>query len=189
MEFLGDAVIGLVIASTLMDLFPLASEGKLSRWRSGLVSRKTLAEVADGLDFGNRVLLGRGELRTGGATKRSILAGTFEAIVGALFVDAGLEKVSEFLRHTFKSHLTRIADGGETVMKSLDKKTHLQERIQSVYKITPIYRVARTWGPEHEKEFRVEIVIGNKVVAEGNGRSKKEAEQQAASIAIEILGL
>jgi len=188
LEFLGDAVIGLVIAKTLMELFPHASEGKLSRWRSNLVSRKTLAEIALNLGVGDFLLLGRGERRTGGAEKRSILAAVLEAIVGALYLDGGIEKASGFLLRIYEPWLRTLKTGDESFFKMMDKKTVLQERTQSVYRTTPIYRLVSTWGPEHEKQFRVEILIENRVVSQGDGRSKKEAEQQAASLALEILG-
>ncbi len=188
LEFLGDAVIGLVIAGSLMELFPKATEGKLSRWRSGLVSRRTLAEVATAQNLGGLVMLGRGETRTGGATKRSILAATFEAIVGAIYLDAGMEKAQEFIVTTFSHRFASLTTGADSPSRFLDKKTHLQERIQKVYKTTPQYRVAEAWGPEHEKQFRVEILINGKVIAAGSGHSKKEAEQHAASIAFELMG-
>ena len=188
LEFLGDAVIGLVVARTLMELFPDAAEGKLSRWRSSLVSRKTLAELASELRLGDYVMLGRGEKRTGGSEKRSILAAALEALVGAMYLDGGIEKVSVFLRQIYQPLLAALTEGDETIFKLMDKKTHLQEKTQSVFKAAPHYRLVEAWGPEHEKFFRVEIVIDGKVVAQGDGRSKKEAEQQAASLALDILG-
>jgi ribonuclease III len=189
LEFLGDAVIGLVIAQTLMELFPNASEGKLSRWRSNLVSRKTLAEIALGLGLGDFVFLGRGEVRTGGAEKRSILAAVLEAIIGALYLDGGMEKASFFLMKIYRPWLSSLTNGDENVFKMMDKKTHLQEKTQSLYKAAPVYRLVEAWGPEHEKTFRVEILIEGKIVATGDGKSKKEAEQQAASQALELMGL
>jgi len=188
LEFLGDAVIGLVVAKGLMELFPGASEGKLSRWRSSLVSRKTLAELALELRLGDCVLLGRGERQTGGTEKRSILAAVMEAVVGALYLDGGLEPASRFLMRVYTPLLTSLSKGDESLYKLMDKKTHLQERTQSLFKAAPNYRLVEAWGPEHEKFFRVEIVIDGKVVAHGDGRSKKDAEQQAASIALELLG-
>jgi ribonuclease-3 len=188
LEFLGDAVIGLVIAQTLMELFPNASEGKLSRWRSNLVSRKTLAEIALALRLGDYVYLGRGELRTGGNEKRSILAAALEALVGALYLDGGMEKSAAFLMQIYRPWLSSLTTGDENVFKMMDKKTHLQERTQSLYKTAPVYRLLEAWGPEHEKTFRVEILIEGRVVATGDGRSKKDAEQQAASLALDLMG-
>jgi ribonuclease III len=189
LEFLGDAVLGLVVAKELMSYCPSANEGRLSRWRSSLVSRKTLAELA--LDLGLRefLLLGRGERQTGGAEKRSILAAVFEAIVGAIYLDGGMEPVHRFLKKVFTPFLASLADGNETCLRMVDKKTHLQEKTQSIYKSAPSYRLVEAWGPEHEKVFRVEILIEGKVVATGDGRSKKEAEQDAAHNALESLGI
>lgn len=188
LEFLGDAVIGLVVAKNLMQLFPQASEGKLSRWRSSLVSRKTLAEIAWQLKLGTLVLLGRGERQTGGSEKRSILAAVLEAIVGAIFRDGGIEPAEKFLVSIYAPLFQMLGEGDEQLFRLMDKKTHLQEKTQSLYKAAPQYRLIGAWGPEHEKFFRVEIVIDGKVVAQGDGRSKKDAEQQAASLALEILG-
>jgi ribonuclease III len=188
LEFFGDAVIGLVVARTLMELFPDACEGRLSRWRSSLVSRKTLADIAIEMDLGDCILLGKGELRTGGAEKKSILAGTLEALVGALYLDAGIERTTAFLDSVYEPYFEALARGDDRHARVLDKKTHLQERTQSLYKTTPIYRLVEAWGLEHEKHFRVEIEIDGKVVAKGDGRSKKDAEQEAAGAALEILG-
>jgi len=182
-EYLGDAVIGLVVAELLMARFPDACEGKLSRWRSLLVSRKTLAEVALDQDLGSFLLLGRGERRTGGAEKRSILAGCFEALVGALYLDAGMGKATQFLADVLHPWLEDIDD--DSLVTMLDKKTHLQEKTQSVFRTTPVYRLKDVWGPEHAKVFRVEILIDERVVATGEGRSKKDAEQAAAHNALE----
>ena len=189
LEFLGDAVIGLLVAQILMERFPKAAEGKLSRWRSSLVSRKTLAEIALSLGMNDWLLLGRGERQTGGAVKTSILAGVFEAIVGALYLDAGMEKVSQFLRDSYDPWLISLTQLKESEARKLfDMKTHLQEKTQELYRMVPSYQLLETWGPEHEKTFKVEIKIIGKHVAFGEGKSKKEAEQKAAQIALEILG-
>jgi ribonuclease III len=183
LEFLGDAVIGLVVAKALMERFPDATEGRLSRYRSHLVSRKTLAELAWETGFGNWVLLGRGERRTGGAEKRSILAGTFEAIIGALYQEAGLEVAASYLNRVYEAWYLSLDQ------KLGDMKTFLQEKTQGMYKATPIYTVVDSWGREHEKHFRVAIEIQGRIIAHGDGRSKKEAEQAAAEAALENLGM
>lgn len=189
LEFLGDAVIGLVIAQSLMERFPRASEGKLSRWRSSLVSRKTLAEIALSLGMNDWVLLGRGERQSGGAVKVSILAGVFEAVVGALYLDAGLKTANMFLREVYEPWLTALTELKESEARKLfDMKTHLQERTQEMYRTVPSYQLVDSWGPEHEKIFKVEIRISGRSVALGEGRSKKEAEQKAAHAALEVLG-
>lgn len=186
MEFLGDAVIGLVIASLLMQEFPDACEGRLSRWRSTLVSRKTLAEIAAKLGLGELLLLGRGEQRTGGAEKCSILAAVFEAVVGAVYLDSGLLTAEKFLTGIYRPWIQSLTKEGELIL-SPDHKTFLQEKAQCKYKTTPVYRLAEAWGPEHQKSFRVEILLDGRVVASGLGKSKKEAEQKAASAALEVL--
>ncbi len=184
LEFLGDAVIGLVVGQLLMQRFPGANEGWLSKWRSSLVSRKTLADLAIELKLGEHLLLGRGERRSGGAEKTSILASGFEALVGAMYLDGGIEPAGKFLERLYERLIGGLTVGGRDMM---DKKTHLQEKTQSLYRVIPEYRVIDSWGREHEKIFRIEIWIQGKAIAVAEGRSKKEAEQAAASIALEIL--
>ncbi len=184
LEFLGDAVIGLVVGQILMERYPEANEGWLSKWRSSLVSRKTLADLAQQLRLGDHLLLGRGERRSGGAEKTSILASGYEALVGAMYLDAGLDPCAKFLAQCYEPLICSLTVGGRDGM---DKKTLLQEKTQSLYKCIPEYRVIDSWGREHEKTFRVEIWILGKSVCIAEGRSKKEAEQAAAHIAIEIL--
>ena len=127
-------MIGLVVAKTLMGLFPDACEGRLSRWRSSLVSRKTLAEIAVELRMGEYIFLGRGERRSGGAEKRSILAAVLESVVGALYLDGGLERVESFLVRVYRPWFDTLAGSDGDPTKLLDRKTHLQERTQSLYK-------------------------------------------------------
>lgn len=189
LEFLGDAVIGLVVARALMERFRSASEGLLSKWRSQLVSRKTLAEIAQRLGLGAYVLLGKGELATGGAEKRSILSAAFEAVVAALYLDGGIEAATQFLERVYQPLFHELqTSASQNRGQLVDSKTLLQERSQAFYRIAPSYRVVEAWGPEHEKFFRVEIAINGKAVADGYGRSKKEAEQNAARVALELLG-
>ncbi|NDD05049.1 MAG: ribonuclease III, partial [Proteobacteria bacterium] len=189
LEFLGDAVIGLVIGEELWRRFSSSSEGLLSRWRSQLVSRKSLADLAVQVGMGDWVLLGRGEKRTGGSEKQSILAGVFEAVVGALYLDGGLEKTRSFLLRVFTQSIQNIFVDDVSYRKELDQKTFLQEITQSKHRSIPLYRVVDVWGLEHEKNFKVEIEIEGVVVAAGEGRSKKEAEQRAAKKALESYGV
>ena len=187
LEFLGDAVIGLVVARLLMERFREVSEGLLSQWRSQLVSRKTLAEIAQRLGLGEHILLGKGEQRTGGAEKRSILASTFEAVVAALYLDGEIGAATQFLERVYQPLINELEM--EPRNSSLgDSKTLLQECCQASYRKAPGYRVVESWGPEHEKFFRIEVSVEGKAVSEGYGRSKKEAEQNAAKMALEILG-
>ncbi|MBY0369679.1 ribonuclease III [bacterium] len=187
LEFLGDAVIGLVVAQLLMERYPDASEGKLSRWRSYLVSRRHLAELAWELGIGDLILLGQGEKRSGGAEKRSILAAALEALVGAVYLDGGLLEASALLSRVFELSIRQLALGDGGSLPSLDNKTYLQEVTQSLYKSTPVYRMVDSWGPEHDKTFRVEIHVDGRFFGTGDGRSKKDAEQKAASLALESI--
>lgn len=188
LEFLGDAVIGLVVARELMNLFPDATEGNLSRWRSSLVSRKTLSEVALAQGMHQWVLLGKGERTSGGAEKTSILSGVFEAVVGALYLDAGFENARDYLIRVYQPWFEGLIEDGEKLFLRFDQKTYLQEKTQSLFRMTPTYRVVESFGAEHQKTFRVEIEVGGKILAEGSGKSKKEAEQMAASEALLRLG-
>jgi ribonuclease-3 len=197
LEFLGDAVIGLVVAQLLMDRYPDASEGRLSRWRSLLVSRRALAEIAMQYRLGESLRLGRGELRSGGAEKRSLLAGVFEALIGAIYLDGatagdpgrGLVGARTVLERWFGPWLDAVGADDRMPGPLIDRKTFLQERTQALYKLTPSYRLVESWGREHEKQFRVEIALGTRVLATGIGRSKKDAEQDAAQRALERLAL
>lgn len=189
LEFLGDAVIGLVIGQELWRRFPNSSEGQLSRWRSQLVSRKSLADLSLETGMGQWVFLGKGEKRSGGSEKRSILAGVFESVVGALYLDGGLEKAATFLLKVYKASLEELSEDDIRYRKELDQKTFLQEITQSRHGTTPLYRVVDMWGLEHEKNFKVEIEIAGVVVATGEGKSKKEAEQRAAQGALEAFGV
>jgi ribonuclease-3 len=196
-EFLGDAVIGLVVAQLLMERYPEASEGRLSRWRSLLVSRRALAEIAVQYRLGESLRLGRGELRSGGAEKRSLLAGVFEALIGAIYLDGataedpgrGLVGARAVLERWFGPWLDAVGADDRMPGPLVDRKTFLQERTQALYKVTPSYRLVESWGREHEKQFRVEIALGTRVLATGMGRSKKDAEQDAAQRALERLAL
>lgn len=189
LEFLGDAVIGLVIGEQLFNRFPQATEGQISWGRSQLVSRKKLGELALEHQMGDWILLGKGEKATGGAQKRSVLAGLFEAVVGALYLDGGLPIASTFLLRVYDKSLRELSLEKDSVQKALDQKTFLQEMTQARFGTTPIYRLVDMWGLEHEKHFQVEIEVEGKVIATGQGKSKKEAEQNAALGAIEVYDL
>src|SRR3989338_7306105 len=139
LEFLGDAVIGLVVARGLMERFRTASEGLLSKLRSQLVSRKTLAEIAHRLGLGAHVLLGRGELATGGSQKRSILSAAFEAVVAALYLDGGMEAATQFLERVYQPLFSELQSLTSELGGLADSKTLLQERSQAFYRITPCY--------------------------------------------------
>lgn len=183
LEFLGDAVIGLVIADHLVDAArPPVIVGALSRRRASLVSEISLAEQAAALGIGEALRLGKGEEGGGGRGKPSLLSDAFEAVIGAIYLDGGLEAAREFILTLFRPHLaTRRA---RAASKDLDPKTRLQETLQANGIPAPIYRVIETEGPAHERRFTVEVVVEGKGVGRGSGSSKKSAGVEAARSAL-----
>ncbi len=177
LEFLGDAVLGLIVAEWVMEAYPQETEGELTRLRAALVKEKKLAEVARGLKLGDFLYLGKGEERMEGRRKRSILADAFEAIVGAIYLDGGLEVVRDFVRRTFGT----LLEEARTDQRLLtDAKTRLQELMLALFRRSPIYEVAEERGPDHAKTFVILLRLNDRTLATGEGRSKKEAEQNAA---------
>ena len=172
-EFLGDAVIDLVVSTELMRRFPVAREGPLSKIRAAVVSEPGLARIAEQLNLGEALRLGRGEELSGGRSKPSILSDAFEALIAAVYLDAGIDRASEVLLPFFEFPQ-------EVDLERMDPKTELQQRIQAERHITPTYRVVDAQGPDHDKVFHVELLIDGVVKAEGKGRTKKDAEQLAA---------
>lgn len=183
MEFLGDAVLGLVVSEQLMTAWPRASEGELSRYRAVVVSESSLSSVARMIGLGAFLRLGRGEEQTGGREKDSLLADALEALVASIYLDGGISEADGFVQRHFRERFRLVqAAGGMT-----DFKTTLQELCQERLKTLPEYRIASETGPDHQKEFTVELTIGGRTVGSGTGRSKKEAEQKAAKEALEKL--
>jgi ribonuclease-3 len=183
LEFLGDAVIDLAIGHRLMERFPLAREGELTKLRALIVNEEGLSRVARALDLGELLLLGRGEELTGGRDKSSVLADALEAILGALFVGNGMPAVLDLVDRFFGEALEGVAEGRQ----GHDYKSLLQEDAQSRLKAAPRYRVVSETGPDHSKIFEVEVSIGPEVFARSSGRSKKEAEQSAAQKTLLLL--
>lgn len=181
LEFLGDAVLGLVVAELLFRDDASASEGELTRRKAGLVSMPALAAAARRLDLGTFLLLGRGEESSGGREKDSLLADAFEAVIGAIFLDGGIRAGRAFVRRSLLS--SQGASGGRDA-SGYDAKTELQERCQARSRMTPVYRIVETMGPAHAREFAVEVLEGDRVLAAGRGRSRKAAEQDAAAKAL-----
>lgn len=175
LEFLGDSVLGLVVTDTLYREFPDLAEGQLAKLRAAVVNMRALAEVARTFDLGEFVMLGKGEEATGGRDKASILADTLEAVIGTVFLSLDLEHAARFVHH----HFDPLIEQAATLGAGLDWKTSLQEIAALVGQGSPEYRVDEQ-GPDHEKEFQAVVVIGDDVLGEGQGRSKKEAEQKAA---------
>ncbi len=183
LEFLGDAVLDLAVSHRLLERFPAAQEGELSKLRASLVDEPALARLARRLDLGPLLRLGRGEELTGGRGKPSLLADSLEAVVGVMYLAAGMAPVLALLDRQLADDLARAAAG------SLDRdfKTQLQELAQSRLHALPRYRVVAEHGPEHEKVFEVELELRGDLLARGAGRSKKDAEQAAARAGLELL--
>ncbi len=183
LEFLGDAVLDLVISQDLVLNYPDTPEGELSKMKARIVSEPALAKVAGRLEIGRFLLLGRGEEMTQGRAKPSLLANALEAILAAIYLDGGLESAGQVIQKIFRDDI-------EALLKTeafTDYKTELQELCQRDYEILPTYTVLSESGPDHQKTFEVQISIKGNVYGRGTGRSKKEAEQQAAREALEKL--
>jgi ribonuclease III len=178
LEFLGDSVLGLIVTDTLFRSYPDLPEGQLAKLRAAVVNMRALAGVARGLELGSYVQLGKGEEGTGGRDKSSILADTLEAVIGAVYLDQGLEAADALVHRLFDPVIARSARLGA----GLDWKTSLQELTASEILGAPEYHVEES-GPDHQKSFRAFVRIGTETYGEGEGRSKKEAEQQAAEAA------
>ena len=186
LEFLGDAVLGFVIADLLFREFPEYDEGQKSKTKAALVSTTTLARQAERLRIGDHLLLGRGEEKTGGRRKQALLADGYEALIAAIYLDGGIEQARAFLAREFAPLLADVRTRG---LADEDYKSALQEYLQSHDQPLPEYRVAGTIGPDHNKLFQVEVVVKGEAIADATGPSKKEAEQEAARRAIEKLGI
>ena len=180
LEFLGDAVLDLAVSRILMETFEEAEEGDLSKFRAMVVDEAGLCKVALDLGLGSYIRLGKGEDQSGGREKPSILANTMEALLGALYLEAGFDRSHEIIRVLFAPLLERLVQGRVVH----DFKSRLQEQTQQFLKSTPAYRLLEEIGPAHNKTFRVEVTLTGKKLAEGEGKSKKEAEQNAAREAL-----
>ena len=181
LEFLGDAVLDLIVADRLMTHLPDDREGRLSRLRSLIVSETTLAQVANEISLGRYMRLGKGEEQSGGREKPSLLANTFEALVGAIYIDGGFAGANRVVGHLLEKVIEQAITGKITQ----DYKSRLQELIQARERLTPRYDVVLVSGPDHAKVFEVAVFSGENELARGTGSSKKEAEQMAAEQALE----
>lgn len=182
-EFLGDAVLDLATSHLIMERFPRAPEGELSRLRASIVNERRLADVARRIGIGDLLLLGKGEEMSGGREKESLLADALEAIVGVLYQERGYAVALDFLRAQFADFLDELSRPGF----DRDFKTRLQELAQSRLKSTPRYVLASEEGPDHDKTFEVNLLLSGQIRGMGKGKSKKEAEQEAAKNALEWL--
>jgi ribonuclease III len=186
LEFLGDSVLNLLLSERLYREFPTASEGDLSRLRARLVSEEPLAEVASQMQLGELLFLGSGELKTGGFRRQSILADAFEALCGALFIDGGLDAVRERIAPMFEARIATLPE--PATLK--DAKTRLQEHLQANGHPLPVYSVKRTSGEPHAQIFLVSCAVPHMPIeTEGEGPSRRRAEQVAAQAALQALGL
>lgn len=182
LEFLGDAVLELVVTEDLYKKFPEKAEGELTNWRASLVNAKILSLLAEELGFNDFLLLSRGEAKELGKARQYILANTFEAFVGALYLDLGYDSSVKFISECLLPKLPEIIE--KKLYK--DSKSHFQEESQDKMGITPLYKVMKEWGPDHKKKFTVGVFLGEDLVAEGEGYSKQEAEEEAAKKALAV---
>ena len=181
LEFLGDSILGMVVATYLYQAFPDRPEGELTRMRADMVCEQALAVVANRLELGKHLLLGNGEEQGGGRNRASILADAVESVIAATFLDGGMDAAKNFIK-TFI-----LCDVPVTKLHNADYKTALQERVQRKKDQTLRYALTGETGPDHDKRFMVQVLLNNAVVGEGSGSSKKRAEQDAARVALENL--
>lgn len=185
LEFLGDAILGLATSDYIYKHFPGYQEGDMTQLRSTLVSRAALENIARRIEIGKPLLLGKGEILSGGAEQPSNLVGAFEAVIGAVYLDGGFKKACEFIGLQFKDELKNALKAGA----KKDYKSILQEYTLKAYKLTPHYKVLSETGPEHKKHFEVAVYFGNEIRGKGKGKNKKSAEQHAAHDALLKFGL
>jgi len=183
LEFLGDAALGLIVSQKLCSAFPDLSEGDLTQLKAALIRWETLTRAAERLSLGDYLLLGRGEKLTGCQQRPSNLARAFEAVVGAVLLDSGLAKARALVLRCLKPELAQMTAG----KVALDSKSRLQQLVQTRWQATPSYRTVAAEGPDHAKVFTVEVLVGERALGQGQGRSKKEAESKAAQQALKAI--
>lgn len=182
LEFLGDAVLELVTSEFLFEKFPEKPEGELTSLRAAIVNADSLAETAEKIGISDYVMLSRGEAKDSGRGRLFILADAYEAIIGAIYLDKGYKEASNFINKTLMPKIDEVLRKG--LFK--DPKSLFQERSQEIVEITPIYKVLKEWGPDHEKQFQVGVYLGEELVAKGHGPSKQLAEIEAAKKALRV---
>jgi ribonuclease III len=184
LEFLGDAVLGFLVSSRVFSRFPNHNEGELSKIRAHLVSAVNLQNLAEKIHLGDYIRLSRGEEKTGGRKKRAIVVDAYEAIIGAIYVDGGIDATAEFVERQIGETLDS-PDAGKLTRG--DFKSLLQETLHDLGRPEPVYTVVDELGPDHHKTFVVQVVVMNHLVAQAAGQTKKEAQQEAARLALEII--
>ncbi len=182
LEFLGDAVLELVVTNYLYNQYPQKAEGELTNWRAALVNAKMLTKVAEELGFNDFLLLSRGETKELGKARQYILANTFEALIGALYLDSGYDAADVFIKTYLIKNLAQIITSGSYK----DAKSYFQEQAQDKEGVTPMYKITKEWGPDHKKKFVVGVFLNDTLVTEGEGYSKQEAEEEAAKKALTV---
>ncbi len=182
LEFLGDSVLSLIVSHLLMIRFPELNEGDLSKIRSNLVNEWQLSEIAQKIKLGDFIRLGKGEMLSGGQEKSSILADALEALLAAVYLDGGFNRAFDVIR----LHFYGLFDGLSIVEENLDFKSRVQEIVQAIGNLSPTYNIINEAGPDHDKTFEAELVVGD-IITRGFGKSKKAAEQAAAQKAIALL--
>jgi len=183
LEFLGDALLSFIVTEKLYHEFPHLTEGELTEIRVSLIREETLAQLASELNLGDYLFLAKGEEQTGGRGRQSNLADTFEALIGAIFLDQELTATRDFVLRKLHSQLEQIKTGGI----GQNYKALLQEFTQAKYKLLPTYRIVEVSGPDHDKDFTVEVTLGDRILGTGSGKSKRAAEMEAARSAWEKL--
>lgn len=183
LEFLGDSILSLVVSKYLYDTYPDLPEGKLTNYRSSIVKTGTLAVVAKELGLGHYLQMSRGELEGGGRENPSLLADTFEALLGVIYLACGFDTCEKYISKVLLLKLEEIISQGA----HRDAKSLFQERVQELFRVSPVYKVIDSRGPDHAKEFDVEVTVSEKRYGVGSGRSKQEAEQQAARAALDSM--
>ena len=181
LEFLGDSILGMVVAGYLFENFPDRPEGELTRMRADMVCETSLAAIAAKIDLGSHLLLGHGEERFGGRSRASILADAVESVIAAAFLDGGMKAAADIITRFV------LCDVPVTKLHNVDYKTSLQELVQQKKNQTLCYRLVGESGPDHDKQFTAQVLLNDQVVGEGIGSSKKRAEQDAARVALENL--
>lgn len=184
LEFLGDAILEQVVTEYLFRTYPQKAEGELTSWRAALVNSKILARIAQNVGFNDFLLLSQGELKEIGKARQYILADTFEAFIGSLYLDQGLNSCKDFIEKHLLKELPYIIKAG----LFRDAKSHFQEEVQERVGVTPTYNVLKEWGPDHAKHFIVGVFLGKDLVAKGEGFSKQEAEEKAAKEGLKAKG-
>lgn len=187
LEFLGDSVLGFVIADMLFRNFPQHNEGQKSKLKASLVSATSLARLGERLKLGDHLILGRGEEKTGGRRKQALIADCYEALIAAIYLDGGIEPAREFIERQFEGLIDEARRTGAEAAFTEDYKSALQEWLQSHERGLPVYRLVAEVGPAHKRRFDVEVLVSGEPVARAEGRSKKEAAQAAAKDALEVL--